>query len=125
MARSLERVKSWLHTSDLKRWIRQVWPENEPEEKTARAFSDRSVRTGSLGSQAGPTDEELARIERGSIPTLLDFEDPGSSRDFVQATAQEEQHPIEAPHDVSAAPSTIGKELAERMLRSATANDSN
>ena len=127
----VNRMQEWLSSSELKQWFRRLRPdvaresssESEAPRETLPSTSEweepRTLRSGS-----GPTQAELEKLENGrpsshSIVFLNDSE----LDDIFEPTVHEETRINYEDPSVSAAPSTIGDELAARMLRSATGND--
>lgn len=126
LTQSLERVQQWFQALDWKDWLRQISPDTEeprPTPPPSQRNSDADSEPQTLRSMSGPSSEDLARLERGSIPSLIDETELQPADDLVQATAREEEHPMEIGDEVDGSPSQIGDELARRMLRSATGED--
>ncbi len=125
VTQSLERVQQWLHTLDWKDWLRQILPDGDRDENSSPPPSQRNGEPDgerrSMRSLSGPTDEELARLERGSLPSILEVADEVG--ELTQATAREEEHPVPTEHELDGSRSAIGQELAQRMLREATGDE--
>lgn len=127
----MNRIQAWLNSSDLKHWFRRLWPDTASEgssgpvapRETLSSMSEweepRTLRSGS-----GPTQAELERLENGRPSShSIVFLNDSDLDDIFEPTVQEEARINYEDPSVSAAPSTIGDELAARMLRSATGND--
>ncbi len=72
-----------------------------------------------LSTELGPSDEELARIERETLP-MTEFSTPDELESIWQPTAQGHELPLTPPDDFVVAQREIGAELAARLLRSVT-----
>lgn len=127
----VSRVQEWLNSTDLKRWFRRLWPGASNERISAPATPRQTFPSLSeweeprtLRSGFGPTEAELERLENGrpSSHSLVFLNDSDLS-DIFEPTVQEETRINYEDPSISAAPGSIGDELAERMLRSATASD--
>lgn len=133
-ANSLEMLQRWWQTRDWKQWFQQLVPPERnqdsapfesdgPSRPAAKSQSRiRDEFRASLASETGPTNEELDRLERGSVPSLIDVPEfvGGASFDL---SVQEEAARSEEEEDLVVVETDIGHEMAVRMLHNATADD--
>lgn len=138
--RTAESIDRWWQTSGWKQWFQQLVPPDpvppqksapDPASSEAKAPfrsempSQSYVRDGyraSLGSDTGPTSEDLERLERGSIPSLIDAPELNSGFAF-DLSVQEEEARQAADEDLVVVETDIGHEMAQRMLHNATADE--
>lgn len=131
-AESVGRVQRWWETSDLKQRIQQLLPlERHPEADSSEPAAPsssviaspnpiREYHRPSLSSQTGPTSEDLERIERGSIPSLIDDPELASGASSFSSVEEEEMLRATGDDELVVVETDIGHEMATRMLHNAT-----